>query len=322
MDFNAHMLPLIMPVFKWVMWFIPVLLLMSAIKMLFASKLRGIEGEWLVKKQLDKLGLESLNDVILPDNKNGFTQIDHIVLLADSIMVIETKNYNGILLGGEKDKQWTHKIGRQTHYQQNPLRQNHLHISAVQALKLDVPVEGLIVFSNNAKFPKGIPQGVIQLKDLKQELKARLSFSEPSQHLKNAWLKLKHTARTDKKARQQHINNIYKKYGKSRRGLAATIIIVISLFWLAIMSMLNLPKTTNTLSPSVPVVTPPVSFNAGDIYKKIITEPDKSRRVIGYREEWVPGRPIEQCVGADKELNENVLRCRNGYMHKVPVFNK
>lgn len=43
-------------------------------------------------------------------------------------------------------------------------------------------------------------------------------------------------------------------------------------------------------------------------------------RILGYREEWVPGRPIEECVGADKELNEDVLRCRHGYSRKVPVY--
>lgn len=322
MDFNTHMLPLIMPIFKWIMWFIPVLLLISALKMLFTSKLRGIEGEWLVKKNLDRLGLESLNDVFLSDNNNGLTQIDHIVLLPDSIMVIETKNYNGVLLGRENDKQWTHKIGRQTHYPQNPLRQNHLHINAVKALNLGVPVEGLVVFTNNAKFPKGLPRGVIQLKDLKRELKAQLSLSVPSQHLMMAWQKLKRAVRTDKNSRKQHMDNINKKYGKSKKTVAATIIVIVSLSWLAIMNMLTQPQKTNSLSQPIPDNIPPVSLNAGDIYQKIITAQNKPKRIIGYREEWVPGRPIEQCVGADKELNENVLRCRNGYKHKVPIYSE
>lgn len=47
---------------------------------------------------------------------------------------------------------------------------------------------------------------------------------------------------------------------------------------------------------------------------------EKRKRIIGYREEWVPGKPIEECIGPDKELNENVLRCRHGYKRRVPIY--
>lgn len=39
-----------------------------------------------------------------------------------------------------------------------------------------------------------------------------------------------------------------------------------------------------------------------------------------YETIWVPGKPLEECLGPSKELNENVLRCRNGYNKKVPVY--
>jgi hypothetical protein len=46
------------------------------------------------------------------------------------------------------------------------------------------------------------------------------------------------------------------------------------------------------------------------------------RVIVGYRKEWVPGRPLAQCLGPDKELNENVLRCRNGYFRQEPIYSK
>ena len=46
------------------------------------------------------------------------------------------------------------------------------------------------------------------------------------------------------------------------------------------------------------------------------------KQIVGYQEEWVPGRPIEDCVGPDNELNENVLRCRNGYKRRVPIYSQ
>jgi hypothetical protein len=31
------------------------------------------------------------------------------------------------------------------------------------------------------------------------------------------------------------------------------------------------------------------------------------------RKVWVPGRPLEECLGPNKELNPEVLRCQQGY---------
>ena len=47
---------------------------------------------------------------------------------------------------------------------------------------------------------------------------------------------------------------------------------------------------------------------------------ERKPQLVGYRDEWVPGKPLEQCVGEDKELNENVMRCRSGYNRRVPIY--
>ncbi len=44
------------------------------------------------------------NDVTLPDEQGGTTQIDHIVLSPFGVFVIETKNYKGWIFGGERQK--------------------------------------------------------------------------------------------------------------------------------------------------------------------------------------------------------------------------
>lgn len=50
------------------------------------------------------------------------------------------------------------------------------------------------------------------------------------------------------------------------------------------------------------------------------TAPRPRRRIIGYEEKWVSGRPLGECLGPDKELNPAVLRCRNGYPVKIPIY--
>jgi hypothetical protein len=37
------------------------------------------------------------------------------------------------------------------------------------------------------------------------------------------------------------------------------------------------------------------------------------------RKVWVPGRPLEECLGPNKELNPEVLRCQQGYYKEERV---
>ena len=44
------------------------------------------------------------------------------------------------------------------------------------------------------------------------------------------------------------------------------------------------------------------------------------REIVGWREEKVPGKPLEQCLGPDREMNPDVVRCRTGYTQRVPIY--
>ena len=59
----------------------------------------GQKGETAVARQLALLGAPALHDVILAD-RSGLTQIDHLVLGPDAILVLETKTYAGFIEGG------------------------------------------------------------------------------------------------------------------------------------------------------------------------------------------------------------------------------
>ena len=59
--------------------------------------------------------------------------------------------------------------------------------------------------------------------------------------------------------------------------------------------------------------------------KRIIAE-NAPRRIIGYNERRIPRRSWEDCIrefGRGKtELNRDVVRCQNGYVEKIPIYNK
>lgn len=48
---------------------------------------------------------------------------------------------------------------------------------------------------------------------------------------------------------------------------------------------------------------------------KTIQPPGKT-----YREVKVPGKPLDECMGPESEVNEQVLRCTQGYTTRVPIY--
>jgi restriction system protein len=130
-----------------------------------SSKLKGYLGEFLVHRTLEKSlsrpHYTILRDVTLKTRK-GTTQIDHIVVSPYGIFVIETRHMSGWIFGSEHDAQWTRSFLRSKQRFQNPLRQNHGHIKALEELlRLDSSkFHSLVVFTGSAGFKTSMPVNV------------------------------------------------------------------------------------------------------------------------------------------------------------------
>lgn len=171
---------------------VAVVLAIAFVVKLFRARIKGAVGELSVKRVLDKAGVEHFHDVYLP-SRGGVTQIDHIALVGGAILVIETKNYEGAIYGEADQAQWTVSFagGNVKHRFQNPIRQNFGHEKAVQAVVgPDVDVLGLVVFTGGAKFPKGVPDGVIDVDDLRSRLKSLIPDHPASAMTAMAWTTL------------------------------------------------------------------------------------------------------------------------------------
>jgi pyruvate/2-oxoglutarate dehydrogenase complex dihydrolipoamide acyltransferase (E2) component len=48
--------------------------------------------------------------------------------------------------------------------------------------------------------------------------------------------------------------------------------------------------------------------------------PERPREIVGYRDVRVPGRPLSECMGPDREIGPEVLRCRDGYTKREPIY--
>lgn len=89
-------------------------------------KIKGLIGEWRVRKQLERLPAEDykiLNDITIKAKK-ATSQIDHLIISPYGIFVIETKNYRGWIHGSENSEYWFQTIYRTKAKFRNPIKQN------------------------------------------------------------------------------------------------------------------------------------------------------------------------------------------------------
>jgi hypothetical protein len=181
---------------------------------------RGAAGEAAVARELRRLFTEVANDLILPDGRGGLTQVDHMVLTPAGLLVIETKNYRGVILGNAYEQTWTQVIGPQRNRFQNPLRQNYAHVEAAKALAPGVPVLGRVVFLDGAKFPKGVPDGVVMLEALRQDL-AGLQGADIPRPTLLGWERVLRCVLTEPAARRAHLDGLKERHG-TQRAIADT----------------------------------------------------------------------------------------------------
>jgi len=56
------------------LWILPLALALAALKVLLQPAIRGMQGEAIVGRMLEKISDAVLHDIFLPDGKGGLTQ--------------------------------------------------------------------------------------------------------------------------------------------------------------------------------------------------------------------------------------------------------
>ncbi|MDX1481325.1 MAG: nuclease-related domain-containing protein [Woeseiaceae bacterium] len=127
-----------------------------------------------------RISFDYLSHIILPNADEGEIHLDHLLLTAEGLLIIDVKNVEGIVFGSDKMQEWT-VIGRDRRYTfSNPQPGMFDRIAAVRQVVRDVPVTGRILFLDGADFKKGVPDLVCSLDELLDE------FGEASDQAANA----------------------------------------------------------------------------------------------------------------------------------------
>lgn len=148
-----------------------ILLMLAVVTYLKSPNFKGKVGEFMVSEHVaNYLSAEYilLNNCTLPDQKDGTTQIDHILISPYGVFIVETKNYTGWIFGNARQKQWTQKIYKKSYKFQNPLHQNYKHIKVLEMVLSDVVdpqyLHSIVVFTARSEFKTDMPENVFRSK--------------------------------------------------------------------------------------------------------------------------------------------------------------
>ena len=133
---------------------------------------RRMAGDRL-QRVLDDISYDRVDGILIPNGDDGEIQIDHLLLTSRGLLIVDIKDVAGTVFGSDKMDQWTVISNKHRFTFSNPQPALYDRIAAVRHIVRQVPVEGRLVFLDDAKFTKGIPEFVAGLDELHAD------FNEP-----------------------------------------------------------------------------------------------------------------------------------------------
>jgi hypothetical protein len=121
---------------------------------------------------ITSVGIDYVSDVLVPDGMGGVFHVDFLLLTARGIVVIDLRDVQGNVFAGDQMNEWTVMDGPRRLTFVNPQSALYDRIAAVKALAEDAPVEGRIVFTRRATFPKGLPRWTLTIDSMRTEFPA------------------------------------------------------------------------------------------------------------------------------------------------------
>ena len=138
-----------------------------------------------------------LRNVLVPDGNGGDYHLDFVLLTSRGVVIIDMRDIIGNVFGGDQMTDWTLIEGARRSTFVNPQSGLYDRIASVKALANDLPVEGRIVFTRRAKFPKGLPRFTVMLESVAAEF-PRLGAAELDiavSKYRPGWQRLKEVAK-------------------------------------------------------------------------------------------------------------------------------
>ncbi|HUK03390.1 MAG TPA: nuclease-related domain-containing protein [Steroidobacteraceae bacterium] len=139
------------------------------------------------------VAVDHLMNVLVPDGMGSFYHVDFVLFTPRGAVVIDLRDVSGNVFGGDQMNEWTVMDGSHRYTFVNPQSALYDRIAAVKALAGELAVEGRIVFTRRARFPKGLPKWTLMVDSLSSEFPAveRAVMANVSERFGEQWSHIK-----------------------------------------------------------------------------------------------------------------------------------
>jgi hypothetical protein len=143
------------------------------------------------------VSVDYLRDVALPDASGTEVHIDYLLLTTRGLLVLDIRDVAGNVFGSDSMTEWTVMAAGRRFTFGNPQAALYDRIAAVRGWAGSIPVEGRVVFSRAATFPKGLPRMTLREESLEADflLGERGHAGRVVEPWMGDWQQLKSTAR-------------------------------------------------------------------------------------------------------------------------------
>jgi len=157
---------------------------------LFPRNLYKSADSRTIKRIIKKFSSAYEREVIFSDGVGGYFFIDYLILLPRRILALNLHKVEGYVFGGENIALWTQVENNKSTKFKNPLENVELFVKhAADQSKFD-GIIAKVLFDSRSEFPKGVPEGVLQLANFKESMAAWAGEKPVAEATKNAWDKL------------------------------------------------------------------------------------------------------------------------------------
>ena len=149
----------------WLLPLVAVVLLLLAwlTYRLVRGKSGGLEGA------IADISFDRIEGLVIPSADEGEILVDYLLLTSKGLLILEVKDVQGVVFGGDKLQDWTVINDSRRYTFSNPQPALYDRIAAVRQVVREVPVAGRILFLDGADFTKGVPGLVTDLGKLVSE---------------------------------------------------------------------------------------------------------------------------------------------------------
>lgn len=172
-----------------VTWLVTGLIIVLGL-LLQTSCLKEYIEEWKLIRLLKNAGVESRHNISITDALDEKVFVEHLILTENYILLLGVKRFRGVIFAADKINLWTQLIGKKSYKFENPLHQLEIGVIVLNTKIENTKVIGKVLFINGSEFPKGKPNNVITISDIK-ELSKESASAKVSNELLADWKKLK-----------------------------------------------------------------------------------------------------------------------------------